>query len=100
MQTAGAHTHTAQSAGGHSHTFITRNSKDGISNDWGSGGKGIVTNDGSGANKSGLINSNGAHTHSTDSQGGHTHTIDSKGSSGTGANMPPYLAVYIWKRIS
>ena len=100
MQSAGAHTHTAQSAGGHSHSFVARTSKSSISNDWGTNGTNIVTNDGSGGSKSSLINTGGAHTHSTDSQGSHTHTIDSKGSSGTGKNMPPYLAVYIWKRIS
>ena len=100
MQSAGAHTHTAQSAGSHSHDFICRSYKDSMSNDWGSTGKGIVTNDGSDGSKGSLIKSGGSHTHSTDSQGSHTHTIDSKGSSGTGANMPPYLAVYIWKRIS
>lgn len=29
-----------------------------------------------------------------------TPTINSKGESGTGKNMPPYLAVYVWKRIA
>lgn len=72
--------------------------------------------------------SNGAHTHGIDKLGGgapntnvvqsgtaessgdvttlssgaHTHTIsgttDSTGSSGTGANIQPYLAVYMWER--
>ena len=27
-----------------------------------------------------------------------TPTINSTGESGTGKNMPPYLAVYVWKR--
>ena len=32
--------------------------------------------------------------------GAHTHTVtvDSAGSDGTNANLPPYLAVYMWKR--
>ena len=30
--------------------------------------------------------------------GTHTHTINSTGESGTGKNMPPYIAVYVWKR--
>jgi hypothetical protein len=28
----------------------------------------------------------------------HTHTIDSAGSSGTNANLQPYITVYLWKR--
>lgn len=36
------------------------------------------------------------HYNATDSQ---TPTINSKGESGTGKNMPPYLAVYVWVRI-
>jgi hypothetical protein len=34
--------------------------------------------------------------------GNHTHTItvDSTGSSGTNANLPPYITVYMWKRIA
>lgn len=32
------------------------------------------------------------------SSGGHSHTISTEGESGTGKNMPPYLAVYMWQR--
>lgn len=39
---------------------------------------------------------------STDKTGAHTHTITATaanaGENGTGKNMPPYLAVYVWKR--
>jgi hypothetical protein len=30
----------------------------------------------------------------------HTHTINSTGSSGTNANLPPYITVYMWKRVA
>jgi len=30
--------------------------------------------------------------------GSHTHTINSSGSSGTNANLQPYITVYMWKR--
>ena len=43
-----------------------------------------------------------AHTHNIASSGSHTHTVNYAGSSGnaTGANMPPYKAVYAWYRAS
>lgn len=77
---AGAHTHTvsgtAASAGAHTHTV------------------------------SGTAASAGAHTHTTSgtaaSAGAHTHTVTATaantGEAATGKNMPPYLAVYVWKR--
>lgn len=54
----------------------------------------------------GKTSSNGGHGHSltgnTQSAGGHGHSLTgkttSKGESGTGKNMPPYLAVYMYKR--
>ena len=57
---------------------------------------------------SGTAASNGAHTHSVTgtaaSNGNHTHTVsgtaDATGVSGTDANLPPYLAVYMWARVS
>ena len=84
---AGAHTHTASatiaSNGAHNHT-VTASTVDGHTH----------------------TVSIGAHTHTISgtaaSAGAHTHTITgtnaSTGSSGTGMNMPPYLAVYVWKR--
>lgn len=36
----------------------------------------------------------------TSNTGTETPTINNTGSSGTGKNMPPYLAVYVWVRIA
>ena len=48
------------------------------------------------------VSNGGAHTHSgtAASAGNHTHTVtvSSAGESGTGANIPPYLSVYCWRR--
>ena len=48
------------------------------------------------------------HTHTfnvtSGNAGAHSHTVtgtaESAGTSATGANMPPYLTVYVWKRIA
>ena len=34
----------------------------------------------------------------TNSNGSHSHTTDSTGSSGTNANLQPYIVVRMWKR--
>ena len=72
VATGGAHTHTASSAsaGNHSHTIT--------------------------------VNDNGKHVHtaSTASAGAHTHgiTVSNTGGSQSHSNMPPYMAVNIWRR--
>lgn len=103
---SGAHTHTTSSSGAHHHNMggkiwssgagranayimtanrntITRNTQD----------AGAHTHS---------VNSGGAHTHSTTTNGAHTHsvnvTVSSSGVEGAGKNIPPYLAVYVWKR--
>lgn len=70
------------SAGNHNHTLTTS-------------GSGSHTHDVS-------VNSNGAHTHSVSvtSAGAHTHTV-TVGNTGGGSAMsllPPYVAVYMWRR--
>lgn len=111
---AGAHIHTvsgtAASAGDHNHGTT-----------WGSfslytgtrstetvgpiGGKGQKMTQTTGSwGGSGTVAYNGNHTHSISgsaaSGGAHTHevTVESRGESGTGKNLPPYKAAYIWVR--
>lgn len=49
---------------------------------------------------------NGAHTHTSQGSGqGHTHTLSShthslQSHTHTTTTMPPYLAVYMWKRVA
>lgn len=40
------------------------------------------------------------HEHLTNTVGGHIHSINSYGDSGKEKNMPPYLVVYVWERVS
>ena len=39
------------------------------------------------------------HKHNIESHN-HTITVDQAGEAGTDKNMPPYLAVYMWKRVA
>lgn len=78
-----SHTHTGTTAsnGTHSHTFNVNDA----------GGRFTAT--GSPGTFAGVTNT-------TDPAGAHTHTFttDSAGSSGTNANLPPYIVVKMWKR--
>ena len=79
-----AHTHTGttDSAGSHSHS--------------------IPSTTGAGSSGNVLLQYNRATdtSNTTDAAGTHTHTFttDSTGSSGTGANLQPYVVVYMWNR--
>ena len=83
-----SHTHTMGTGGGHTHTVTTYYNQDAAS--------------GSAKNRaaSGGANNNTNISKIASGTGTHSHTINSEGSSGTDANMPPYLVVFMWKRIS
>ena len=73
------HTHTMGTAGNHRHGVIM-----GVTNfDGGNFGGGATPSYG---------------TQYTEYAGDHTHTINSTGSSGTNANLQPYVVVKMWKR--
>lgn len=129
MGSAGSHSHsgTATNAGSHNHSrgdmniigkwsawgpeyteqatasgafSVWRNGQygGGHSNDHSSAGFNFDASDG----WSGSTSSNGSHTHtlSVNSGGSHTHTINNAGGGGEHENMPPYLSVYMWKRVA
>lgn len=109
-----SHTHSAttSSSGAHSHntaqsgySFVTTNGNYG----YGSGGNTAPapSSKSSGTSNTGAhthrvtVNSD-SHSHDVNSGGAHSHTlsINSAGSSGTGKNMPAYMAVNMWQRVS
>lgn len=106
---AGSHSHRTTSNGAHNHEFAKMDGSAGTNTGWSvamqnttkwykAGGTYVYSN---GAHTH-TANSAGAHTHSgaAASAGAHSHTISvaSNGSSGTNANLPPYLGVYFWRR--
>ena len=86
-------TGTAASAGAHSHTY-SRAYPVGFRMAEGTEDELDVWN---GTVKTSTTSSTGAHTHSVTGTVAAFNT-ESAGVSGTGKNMPPYLAVYVWKR--
>lgn len=100
VNSGGAHTHSASSASAGVHTHnITVNS----------GGAHTHNISGTAASAGAhthtiTVNSGGAHTHNisgtANSAGAHTHsiTVSNTGSGQAHSNMPPYLAVNMWRR--
>lgn len=90
------HTHTTESGGIHQHftvnssafntsltdsTTIAKSEISGSNNDYDLQGQSSAANIGA-----------------TSSAGSHTHAVNSTGSSGTNANLQPYITVFMWKR--
>jgi hypothetical protein len=75
-----SHTHTMQEAGSHSHTITIADMSQLVSGTYAATAPGNTREQ------------------STTTAGNHTHTISSTGSSGTNANLQPYITVYMWKR--
>lgn len=100
----GKHTHTlsgtANSSGAHSHS---------MSNVWSAGTGNASAYTTSSKRKAVGRNtaSGGVHSHTlsgtANEAGSHNHagsvTVANAGESGIGKNMPPYLSVYVWKRV-
>ena len=93
---AGAHTHTVNSSGAHTHS---------MNNIWsdGSGSKSAYTMSSKRSLTTRKTASAGSHNHTMGSSGAHTHpiniTVANAGSAATDKNLPPYLSVYVWKRV-
>ena len=107
-----SHTHTGStsSEGAHTHTGSTSTTGNHVHNLYyrtvysGSGDYNGVCRPTAGTGISTYMDEAGSHTHSftTGSNGTHSHSFTT-GATGSGAefnNMPPYLAVYVWKRVS
>ena len=122
-----SHTHNINSAGAHTHTRGTMNIKGEITLSWSdSSGGGVIvpssrnhadsaiyfTRKGGSSYAKGTNANSASHldtmmfdasrnwTGETSSNGNHTHSISNTGGNQPHSNIPPYIAVNIWKRIS
>jgi len=87
INVAHAHSGTTTGSGSHAHSAGYTDGS------FGDGGSGVPLSN---------FGATGTTTFNTSTVANHTHTFatDSAGSSGTNANIQPYITVYMWKRVS
>ena len=88
---SGAHTHSITDPG-HSHSYTAPQTTTGGPGGGGGYLYGLVGSTTGGAGTGISVQSNGAHTHTL------SGSTSSTGSSGTNANLPPYIVVKMWQR--
>jgi hypothetical protein len=86
------HTGTTSTAGSHSHSYVAVVAG-GFGNAGTSGATTTTTNTGSAGSHNHTFSTNGA-----SSDHNHSFTTGSTGSSGTNANLQPFITVFMWKR--
>jgi hypothetical protein len=97
-----SHTHNTEAAGGHTH-FVANSTRVGarqFTTNVTNSNYVSAENGESGLNESYNLaaTSNVANIGLTNNTEAHTHTLSTTGSSGTNANLQPYITVYMWKR--
>jgi hypothetical protein len=94
-----SHTHTGTTAGAGSHNHIVPNT---YGNNYSESGITWEAATGTTSDKAGRgdLATNPNRLSSTVSDHTHTITVSSEGSSGTNANIQPYITVYMWKRVA